>query len=160
DDVGIVDQRLCEARALQHALRELLQALAARAIEPDLHDQLVGALLARLRVEPEEAAGEIEELAHRQVVVEVRRLGQEAAARARGAAGARVAEDLRAAAGGADEAEQAPDRRRLAGAVRTEEAEDLAALHLEAHAAERLDLLAAERRAIRLRQPLHLDREL
>ena len=58
--------------------------------------------------------------------------------------GTRAAEEEGLAAGRRDEAGEHLDGGRLARAVGAEEAEDLAALHVEAHALHRLDLLAEE----------------
>src|SRR5690606_27273041 len=99
--------------------------------EADLLDQLVGPLAPHLARQAEQAPRQIEELADRQVVVEVRRLGQKADAKPCGAARDRVAEDLRRTGGRLDEAHQRADRRRLAGAVGADEAENLPALDRE-----------------------------
>jgi hypothetical protein len=108
----------------------------------------------------EQAAREIEQLADRQVVVEVRGLRQEADARARRAARDLVAEDRGGTARRPDQAHQRANRRGLAGAVRPDEAEDMAALDRERDAAERFDLLASKRRAEGLRQILDRDRDI
>ena len=55
---------------------------------------------------------------------------------------ARLAEDEDAARVGADDVHQDANQRALAGAVRAEQAEDLARLHVERHAAQRDGLTA------------------
>src|SRR5262249_43031023 len=133
------------------------EALRARAIEPDALDQEVGALAAQRLGHAVQAAGEIEQLGDRQVVVKVRLLWQKAELFARGAARNRVTEDRRGAAARAHQADEHADRRRLTGAVGSDEAEDAAAPDVERDAEERLDLLATKRRAVRLPQIADLD---
>ncbi len=157
DQIGVVHERLGQASPLHHALRELLEVLGARAIEADPRDQLVGAALARGGVDAEQPAREVAELADGQVVVEVRLLGQEPEALARGAAGHGLAEDLGGAAGRGDEAHEDADRRGLAGAVGTQEAEDLAAPDKDVDPAQGYDLAPAKRRSIGLLEVLDLD---
>src|SRR5213078_404381 len=159
DQLGVVHQGLGQPGALQHALAELLEALAARAAQADLLDQLVGAPLAGPGRHAEQPAGEIAQLADGEVVVEVGRLGEKADLAPRPAAAERLAEQLRAAGGGADEAHQRADRGGLAGAVGADEAEDVAALDAERDAAQRLHLLAGERRAVGLLEVANVDRQ-
>jgi hypothetical protein len=111
-----------------------LSAQAAGVVEADPHDQLVGAGPAIGGGHAGQPAAEIEQLADREVVVEVRLLGQEAHALAGGPARHRRAEDLGLAAGDRAQPHQAADRRGLAGAVGAEEAEHLAAGDGERHA--------------------------
>jgi hypothetical protein len=100
-----------------------------------------------------------EELARRQVVVEVGVLGQVADARVRPDLGDVAAEDAGAAGRGVDEAHEELHRRRLARAVRAEEAEDFAAPDAQGKSVERAHApLAQEADLVVLRQILDLNR--
>ena len=137
DELGIVDERLRDADALQHALRELAQLQPALGADADLVEQPARARAALGGAIAEQPGEVLEQLLGRQVVVEVRILGQVADAALDGEIAERPAEQLRAARRREDELHQQLQRGGLAGAVGAEEAEDLARLDLERQAVER-----------------------
>ena len=91
------------------------------------------ALAGRAAAQAVDAAEEAEVLAHREVVVEAEALAHVAdpPLHALGVLRDVDAEHEAGAGGGGEQAAQHADRRRLAGAVRAEEAEDLALVHAE-----------------------------
>src|SRR5690349_2129060 len=91
------------------------------------------------------------QLAGGQRVVEPAVLGEEANACARRAAADRLAEHLGVALVGRDEGQQHLDRRGLAGAVRSEEAEDLSGIDGERQ------VIDGKRLAKRLAEPAGVD---
>ena len=131
--------------ALEHALRERADAPIDRVGDPDALDDTLHLAREVLAAHPVQPAAERHELARRQVRVDVRVLGEEADVAHRLGGGDLLPEDRGLAARGEDEPREHLDRRRLAGAVGAEEAEDVAAAHLERDAAHGLDLLARER---------------
>ena len=153
EHLGVVEQRLREADALPVALRELA-ALAVRHVgDPRaLHHRGH----ARLALGPRhalDARAEVEILAHAHVGVERRRLGQIAGA----ALGLdRLLDEIEAghdggALGGRHVAGEHAHGRGLAGAVRAEKAEDLAAFDREA------DVVDGGEGAVPLGEVLDLD---
>ena len=154
DEVGLVDDRLREAESLEHSLGESAQATVAMRREPDEIDHLGDAVAALRRRDAAEPAVKIHELGRREPIVESKILGKESDPPPDGDVARRRAEDERAAASRFDEAEQHLDRRALAGAVRSEKAEDLAASDGEREAANR------HARSEHLAEILRLDRVL
>jgi hypothetical protein len=100
-------------------------------------------------------AEKIERLARVEVAVKIRFLRQIADARLRLHVARRMAEDLDVALGGIQQAEQQLDRRGFAGAVRAEQAEHLAAPHVEIHVVHRARLGPVPEILEHLRQPAH-----
>src|SRR4029079_14628519 len=113
--------------ALQHALRVLAQRELARALEPDAREQPVGPRPTLGARHVEEAPDEIEQLLAGEVVVEVGALGQVAEAALGVEIRPRAAEEAHAASRREDQAHEHLDGGGLAGAVGSEEPEDLAA---------------------------------
>ena len=62
DQVGVVDERLRQADAALHALREFADVTTPGVAQPDHLDQLLGALATFLRVYVKEAAEKIDRL--------------------------------------------------------------------------------------------------
>ncbi len=94
------------------------------------------------RVQPVQPAEELEVGRRRQLVVQPRRLGQDADP---GADGLGLIDDVQSVDGCAalrrcDQRREHPDRRGLARAVGSEEPEHLATVHLEVHATDRPEL--------------------
>ena len=67
----IAHHRLRKPDPLQHPLGELAQRPAARVIEPNTGDQMVGARPPRRRRERAQRADEVEKLLGRQVVIKI-----------------------------------------------------------------------------------------
>ena len=134
DQLRVVHQRECDREALLLAARQLLGPRVAALAEPEQLDQLVGR--AGLLVE---AAEQVDDLGDGQLRVHRRRLEADPDPRLQlvGAGGDVDAEDHRLTAIGAAEALQDLDRRGLAGAVRPQQAEDLAAGDVEVDAVHR-----------------------
>ena len=130
DQLGLVDQRLGQADALAHALGVLLQDALAIVLEADALDQLLGPALPLRPWHVEEPAVEIEGLFRVQKPVQVRFFRQEADALVLADLGSRLVEHVRFTLGGEEQSEQQLDGGRLAGAVRPEQAENLAAADL------------------------------
>ena len=105
----------------------------------------------------EQASIELKGLFGVQELVKVRLLGQVADPLVLGDVRRRFVEDQRLALGREQQAEQQLDRRGLPGAVGPEQAEDLAAMHLEVKCLERLNLGPAPEIAIDLGQIPRLD---
>ena len=102
--------------------------------QPDHLDQLLGALAAFLRVDVKEAAKKIDRLVGVEVAVKVRFLRQITDARLGLHVARRVVEHRDAAACRVQQAKQHLHRGGLAGAVRAQQSEHLAALDLEVDA--------------------------
>src|SRR5262249_6196348 len=120
-ELRIVDERLGDADALQHALREFAQLEATLGTDPYLVEQTSGARAPLSAVVPEEAGEIRQQLFGGQVIVEVRVLRQVADAPLDVEVANRPAEDFRSPARRIDQLHQQLERCRLAGAVRTEE---------------------------------------
>ena len=101
----------------------------------------------------EQGADQIEKLLGREVLVEIRALGQVAERRLASRFGNRAAEHLGATARGEDQAHEHLERGGLARAVGAEIAEDLATPNLEAGFLDRLDALAQKAQVEGLGQP-------
>ncbi len=136
DHLGVVHQRLGDAHPLQHALRVGAKPRVGRVLEAHPLEQLVHASCAPRRLEAGEPRVEVEYLAAGQVGVEPGVLRQEADVLAERALRHVAAQHPGLAAGRPDQPHQQLEGRRLAGAVRTDEAEDLAAAHRERQAVE------------------------
>jgi hypothetical protein len=135
-ELGIVDERLRDADALEHPLREFpelqlpLRADAHFVEQPARADAAIGAAIA-------EEAGEVrEQLLGSQVVVEERVFRKVTDALLDADVADRPAEHLRAARRRKHQLHQQLQRRRLARAVRPEKPEHLAGLDVEREAAE------------------------
>ena len=150
DERRVVDERLGQPHPLEHAPRELPELEPGRLLQADeLEERGDAGLFFRLP-EEEEVRVEGEELAGRQVIVEIGVLGQEAQPFPGPRREVRLPEDLHGPGVRKDEPEDALDGRRLAGPVRPEVAEDFALFDLEADALEDLLLLGDEPRPERL----------
>jgi len=136
EHLGIVQQRLREADALEHPLRELAQRQPALGGDADAVERGRDAAPPIGGVHPEQPAVVVEQLLGGQVIVEVGIFRQVADAAADGDVADGASEDLCFAAGGKHQLHQQLQRRRLAGAVGTEKAEDLARLDFEAQTIE------------------------
>ena len=122
-ELGVVDQRLGDADALQHALGVLAQVRVGGRLEADVAAAAPRrARAARSRVEAEQAGAEAQELAPGEVVVEVRVLGQVADLSRARRRRARTVPERRP-----HQPERDLDGGRLAGAVGPEQPEDVAA---------------------------------
>ena len=128
DELRVADQRERDVEPAPLAARELRRERVRLLVEPDERDRLVD--VARFAVV---AGVELEALAHGQPRLGARLLQDGADAVAPGGVAVRRvdAEHADLAVGARAEALEDLDRRRLAGAVRPEEGEDLAALDLE-----------------------------
>src|SRR5262249_53688031 len=151
DELGVADQRERNVEATALPARELRRERLGLLVEADERDRLVD--VARLAV----VAGiKLEALAHGESRLGVRLLqdGTDAVA-PRGVTACRIDSEHAHLAGraGAETLEDL-DRRRLAGAVRAEEREDLAALDLEVDPRDRFEP------AIALAQPPDRDHRL
>src|SRR6185436_3078117 len=105
-----------------------------------------------------EACNELQILEAVERVVEIGLLGQEADARAAGDALDRLAEDHRRAARGLEEPGEDLERRGLAGAIRAQVAEHLAAVDVERQRLEAARHLLRPRVAVALAEPADADR--
>src|SRR5690606_564694 len=143
-ELRVVQERLREADALHHPLGELADRAIHRVPEPDPLDELAGTLFPRLARHPGQPTAEVEELERAKVLIDVRILREVPQPRHRRGPRALFAEELDAPLHRKDEAQDHLDGGRLSGAVRAEQAEDLASLDLESDAADRLDLLPEE----------------
>ena len=146
EHLRVVEQPAGDVQALLHPARVTLGTLVLPALEPDELEQLVDPRLLDLR-------GHSVELGEVAQVVVAGKPFVDAALAAEDVADPLphlprvlddvVAEHARASRRRDEQRDQHLDRRRLARAVRAEEAEELALLDLEAHAAHRLDLFHA-----------------
>ena len=129
EDLGLAEQRACEAEALAHALRETADAALGRVREADLFEHLEDA-----RSRNAHRASQNREMTDRRTSGMPDMSVEQGADEAAGVGQVAVAggAEERRARRGLDEPEQCAERRRLAGAVRAEEADDRAALHREA----------------------------
>ena len=137
DHLGIVEERLRDADALDHALRELPQLKAALGADTDAVEQRADALAAVGAGIAEQLPEVVEQLLGGEVVVEVGVLRKVADAPARRDVADRPPENLGAPGRRKDQLHEQLQRGGLAGAVRAEEAEDLARLDVERQAIER-----------------------
>jgi hypothetical protein len=149
----VVQQRLCEPHPLKHALAITAQRAIRRVDEVHACQQPIDAGIQRYTAQPVEAAVEPQQLGRGERFVKAEMLGKKADARARGAIAERSAQHATRAGGRLDERQQHFDRGGFAGAVRPEEPEDLALIHLNGEIRHRdgaTELLA---------QPLGLDNQ-
>jgi hypothetical protein len=148
DELRVADQREGEVETAQLPARQRAYALVATSFEPHEFDDLFG------RSRPGVVAGEdLEDLAHREQVVDGGRLehDSDACTKRRPGPARVVAEDAHVAGISPPVALEDLDGRRLPGAVRAEEREDLAGLHSEGDPVQHLA------RAVRLAQARDLD---
>ena len=127
-------QRQPDTESLAHPLAVGLHAFAGGGREADGLEHLVHPAEPRAHIRSRAArAGEVlQVLAPRQVLPERRLLDQRADPFQRGVIGANgLAQQVDLAAGRQDQPQRHPDRRGLAGAVRTEEPEQLTSFHGE-----------------------------
>src|SRR6185312_4503758 len=151
--LGLLQPDLGEAETLAHAVRIGADAAVADRLETHLGERVLDAgvgVLARDAHEPRRIA---QVLARRQVLVEADRIRHVAdAALDLERLSHRVeARDPHPSLAGLGQAQQHQDRRRLAGAVRPEQAEDLAGPDLE------VDAVDGRRALVALDQPGRLD---
>jgi len=142
EHLWIVQQRLGEAHALQHALREL--AKLETPLRSDAHAIERGGHAAAEVCQAEQPAVISEQLLGAQVVVEVRVLREVSDALPHGDVADGTSEDLGAPARRKDELHEQLERRGLAGAVGTEKPENVTADDVNRQAIQR---------AIRTRTP-------
>ncbi len=131
DQFWIVDERLRQAGALQHALAVLPQRTLGRIEQIHACEQVLDADVERDAAEPVQSSVEPQQLAAGQAVVKPEMFREEADARPRGAVADRRAQHGAASSGRRHERQEHLERRRLARAVGTEEAEDLTPVHRE-----------------------------
>ncbi len=131
DDLGVIDERLRDADALHHALRELAQLQPPLGPDADTVERSGDTLLAIGGVVAEKLAEILEQFLGGQVVVEVGVFGKVADPLARRDVADRLAKNLGAPRRREDELHQQLQRGRLAGAVRSQKAEHLARLDRE-----------------------------
>ncbi len=131
DELGAREESLRDAKALFHAVGEGLHLVAPPLGESDGGEGTVDCLRADAAVK---RADDLEVAPGAQVGIEIGAFDQAADAPERGRAAAvdALAKELDEAAGGAHQGEHHPDRRAFAGAVGAEEAEDFAAMHVQA----------------------------
>ena len=132
-EVGVVDQRLRESDAALHALREFADDARLHLTEADHFEELFVAKFFIRGGKPKEAAEKIERLLRVEIAVEIRFLGQIADAHLGANMARRTAENLNVAAGRIEQTEEQLDGGGLAGTIRPEESEDLAAADIEIH---------------------------
>ena len=125
-----------QPEALLHALREAADPIAGALGQA--HERQAVALLLRGHVDPRQADVEGQHLGRAQPRLVPEELRQVADAGARGRVGRGPPEEHHLARVGADQAEEHLDHRGLAGAVRTEQPDHLAAAHLQGHVLDRL----------------------
>ena len=137
DHVGIVQQRLRDADALDHALGKLAELHPALGAEADAIEQCAYARPAIGGGVSEELRKVMQQLFGGEVIVKIGVLGKVADPLPGLEISRRTAEDLGAAGGRKDELHQQLQRRGLAGAVGAQEAEDLPLLDVECEPVER-----------------------
>ncbi len=139
---GPAQQRRGDPQPLAHPVREAAHAVAGARGQLDDLENLVDTLLRAVSVERGE---QFEVLARGEVWIEARRLDEpgDALERPRALAQRIAPEQLDGALGGDDQPERHPQRRRLAGAVRSEEAVDVADVDVQVDVVDRQDLLVA-----------------
>jgi len=144
-EIGRADEGLREAEPLLHALGHRLDRAFRRILQADEAEESLS--FRRAAVGAGEALVEGEELDRRVPAWETEELGEisERAACLRGERWLTV--DGRLAGRGTDEAARDLDERRLAGAVRPEQAHELALVDLEVDALQRLDRAVLLRKA-------------
>ena len=137
-----------------HASRQRAHRIVAALAEPELADQRVDARHGESRGQVPQAGGEAEVLLHGEVAVERGVLEHEADGAPHGEVvlGHVVPHDPRRPPGRREQRGEQMDRGGLAGAVRPEQAEELAGSHVEIELLERAD------RAEILAEPACLDR--
>ncbi len=167
-DLRLLHQDFGEAQPLPHAAREGRDALVGDIQEPDMPERGVNPLLALLAIEPHQPRRVTQVLGGAEVVVEADRVGQVAdpALHRERLAHRVIAEDADLPVRDLGQAEHHQDRRGLAGAVRTEQPENLALRHRERNAVDdgrsvvalgevlRLDDVAAHRRPNHTTEPI------
>src|SRR5206468_7165832 len=131
------DEGLCDAEPLRHALRPPVHAPVPALGARDEFEQPRALLRAAARAG--EPLVQLEHLVGRVPAREAEELGEVAERRARRLRPGSCAGDACLAAGGAHEADGDLDKRRLAGAVRPEQADELAFADGEVDAAQRLN---------------------
>ena len=148
-DLGLLHYDLGDAQPLAHAAREGRHPLVEHVGQADALHRVGDALLGLAARDGQQARGVAQVLARRQMVVEAHRIGQvaDAALDLERLAHRIEAQHVDRAAARLGEAQQHQDGRRLAGAVRPQQAEDLAAPDVE------IDGIDRAGRAIALHQP-------
>ena len=151
--LGIVDERVREAQPLLHAAREAEHVGVALVREVDQLEQVADHAPPLGGSEAVAPTEEVQVLPDLHVVVHpehVRHVAEDATNRL-GVPAHRFAGDRGVARGRGEERREHPQHRRLAGAVRTDEAEDLALLDRQVHAAD------GDRAVVALHEPGGLD---
>ena len=131
DELRIVQQRLRQPHALEHALAVAAQRAIGGVQQVDARQQPIDAGVQRDAAQPIEPPVEPQQLGRGERVVKAEMLGKKADARADRAIAERRAQHVPRAGRRRDQRQQHLDRRGLAGAVRPEKAEDLAGAHLQ-----------------------------
>ena len=153
-NVGILDERIGDAEALEHAARVGVGAVVGARRQADLLEDLVDRVV---RLDPRDAVqrrGEPQVLATREVAVEADRVGEvpDTALDFERTASRIEPDHPRLAFRRLGEAEEHQDGGRLAGAVLAEEPEDLARRDLE------VEVVDGDQVAVHLREPACPDR--
>ncbi len=156
-DLRIVDQRLRDADALEHPLGVGPQTRVLGVGKADLLEERLDALFVFARSVPGQLRVEGQELATRQVVVEVGVLGEEADVLPVRAFRHIVAEDGRRSLGRVDQTHQDLQCGGLARAVGPDKAEYLPLVHFEGNPVENALRLSPEARLKILDQIAHYD---
>ena len=135
-DLRIVDQGVRQAQPLLHPAREGLDVVVAAVGEVDQLQEVADRPPSLRRRQPVAAPEEVQVLPDLHVVVDPEHVRHEPedASDLVGVPRDRPAGDLGDTGRGLQERGEDPERRRLAGAVRPDEAEDLAGLDVEVHA--------------------------
>src|SRR5205807_1129057 len=148
-DFRIIYQCLSQAYALKHAFGKLAQLpIPTLLFELDAGQKFSGASCALPAILSEKLGAVIQKFARGQVVVEVRIFRQVTDARMHRDVADVAPGDARGARGRINQTHQKLQRRRLAGAVRAEEAEDLAALNRQRQCIERAHAAFAEKTSL------------
>src|SRR5581483_5362578 len=137
EQTRLADERLRDAEPLLHSLRHAVDAAVRRVGEGDEVEQ--AAALGGSAARPGEALVQLEHFVGAVPAGEAEELREVAERCARGARAGTGADDLGAAARRPDEADGDLHERRLAGAVRAEQADELALLDFEVDAFQRVD---------------------
>src|SRR5437867_7173172 len=140
DERRLAEQGDAQPESLLHALGEAPDEVAGPIGEPHDPERLVGCLAASRAGHAHQLAVQCQHLARLEPGLVPEQLRQVADLASRPKVTQRSAEDLATAAGRPGEAEQELDGRGLAGAVRAEEAEDLASPDGHRQSGHRLDL--------------------
>src|SRR6185436_3901003 len=156
--LGVVNEGVGEAQALLHAPRQALDVGVALPGEIDQLEQVTDHPLALGRPETIAPTEEVQVLPDLHVVVDPKGVGHvaEDATYCLGVPANRRARDLGVAARRLEQGRQHPEHGRLAGPVRADESEDLAAFDREVDARNRHGAVVAFEQPVRLDDGRHL----